>query len=275
MTLHSNTSRARCRCVLLAVIIASMLMCAGDVELNPGPPKKAATLSSMWTRSNSQSQAETNDEQIAATAPTLTDVVEMLAGLMAKVDQINATIQTLVEKQETLKQENKELREKVASLETKVETLESVMDDMESRSRRNNLLFHGVAKTGNRETWAQSEELVKDLIKNQLGITRDIEIDRAHRVGVGANSPIIARFAFFKDREVILGKKKLLKGTNFFIGEDFTRRVREVRKKLLPYLRKVREEGKQASMVFDHLVVDGRRFNFDEATGDIKRVGQP
>ena len=92
MTLHSNTSRVRCRCVLLAVIIASMLMCAGDVELNPGPPKKAATLSSIWTRSNNQSQAETNDEQIAATAPTLTDVVEMLAGLMAKVDQINATI---------------------------------------------------------------------------------------------------------------------------------------------------------------------------------------
>lgn len=34
---HSKVSTKRAQCVLLAIIISSLLMCSGNVELNPGP----------------------------------------------------------------------------------------------------------------------------------------------------------------------------------------------------------------------------------------------
>ena len=54
--------------------------------------------------------------------------------------------------------------------------------DIEDRSRRNNLRIDGISEN-DRETPEITEEKVKLLFKQQLGIEEHIEIDRAHRVG--------------------------------------------------------------------------------------------
>ena len=57
--------------------------------------------------------------------------------------------------------------------------------------------------------------------------------------------------------------KAKLKGTNIFMGEDFSRGVRELRRKLSPHLKKARQEGKRATMIHNYLLVDGKKYSVD------------
>ena len=58
--------------------------------------------------------------------------------------------------------------------------------------------------------------------------------------------------------------KTKLKGSNVFISEDFSLRVREIRKKLLPHLKAAKDEKKKAAMVYDHLLINGKKFILNE-----------
>ena len=77
-----------------------------------------------------------------------------------------------------------------------------------------------------------------------------------------------ARCAFFKDKVKILKAKRKLQCNSIFIGEDFCARVRDIRRKLTPHLKAKRNEGCRVSMVFDHLLVDGKRFTVDDYNSD-------
>ncbi|GFR69609.1 coagulation factor VIII-like protein [Elysia marginata] len=110
------------------------------------------------------------------------------------------------------------------------------------------------------------------MINNHLEIDdARIQIDRAHRLrsnnGTGA---IIVRITHYKDKENIMKNKKKLKDTNIHISDDYTPRIREIRRKLGPFLNKFRNEGKRATMVYDHLIVDGARLYWDPITGPVR-----
>jgi hypothetical protein len=141
--------------------------------------------------------------------------------------------------------------------------VEKVADDLEGRSRRNNLLFYGLEK-GEGETQQDLEDKLTDLFTDKLELADDIEMDRVHRVSSKPNSPVIARCTFYKDKVQILKAKKKLMGSNIFVGEDFSRGVREVRKKLSKFLKEKKDAGQRATMVFDHLLVEGEKLYLSE-----------
>jgi hypothetical protein len=85
-------------------------------------------------------------------------------------------------------------------------------------------------------------------------------MDRVHRLGSKQKAPIIARCTFFKDKVCVMKAKQKLKGTDYFIGEDFSKGVREKRKLLSPFLKEMRQGGKKATLVHDHIVQDGKRY---------------
>lgn len=138
-------------------------------------------------------------------------------------------------------------------------------DYLESQSRRNNLVFDGIAETAN-EGWAESEEKVRALLVEKLQLPREIEVERAHRTGRPSASregprprgdrprPIVARFLRFKDKVAVLERAKKLKGTNIFINEDFTEAVRQKRRDLLPALKAARDRGEIAYLRYDRLI---------------------
>ena len=143
------------------------------------------------------------------------------------------------------------------------------MEDIENRSRRNNLIFHGIAPVKENETWDDCESLLKNNISEKMGLDgQNISIDRAHRLksSSGRPAPIIARFTTFKDKERVMKERRKLKGSDVFINEDFSLNVRETRKQLKPFMSWFRSENKHASLVFDHLRVDGERFDYDPNT---------
>ncbi|KAL8574486.1 hypothetical protein ACOMHN_060156 [Nucella lapillus] len=108
-----------------------------------------------------------------------------------KMDSIHSKAQEQIDKMqsdfEEVSKENKELKEKIDRLENKV-------DDPEGRSRRNNLIFHGIHHPqGQTETWADCEKAVKKAVREELGIEDDVEVERAHRLRSGKGlHPIIA-----------------------------------------------------------------------------------
>lgn len=108
------------------------------------------------------------------------------------------------------------------------------MDDLESRERRNNLLFYGLSDSNANETAAQSEELIISQCTAKLELS-SLAVECVHRLGKFCkekNWPIIVRFNSFKSRQAVLAKAFKLKGLNVAISEDFSRTVRDKRKKL-------------------------------------------
>ena len=244
--------------VILVFLVAFFMQC-GDIHCNPGPPKSAAKLSSF---AYGQSPGSGNKPS-SAPEPTIADVVKMLSAMDKKIDSMCNTMQEQMDRVQTdiadVMKENHDLKEKVEKLETK-------LDDLEGRSRRKNLIFHGIPyPEGRTETWEDCESAVKSVLRDKMGMG-DVEVERAHRLKGGkAPHPIIASFHKYKDKERILTERRKLKEkkSDVFINEDFTPLVREKRRRLLPFLKEVKQAKKKAHLRFDTLVVEGKSFVYD------------
>ncbi|CAH1245985.1 Hypp7624 [Branchiostoma lanceolatum] len=97
-------------------------------------------------------------------------------------------------------------------------------------------------------------------MKEKLNLDRmNIEIERAHRNGRfqdgGRLRPIVAKLLRYKDRDTIIQRAKYLKGSNIYINEDFSEKVRQKRKELIPKMKEARERGEIAYMKFDTLII--------------------
>lgn len=284
LALKTRTSGVVWGLVLTYLYWGSLLYQCGDVELNPGPPTKD-TSAMRQTRLTSASARRTSSDRASAVSdsfssstqqtgePTLRDVMCALTNLNIRFDELQGSLSDIRNTQAALQSEMQELRDQVSDLTLKNEALQSVndglvkkvddmekkTDDLEGRSKRNNLIIYGIEKTGD-ETWEDCEGVVQDMFTDKLELSQDVQFDRVHRLNSKANSPIVARCTFYKDKVKVLQAKKKLMGSNVFIGEDYTTRVREIRKKLVPHLKKARSEGKRVTMVFDHLVIEGRKY---------------
>eukprot|EP00112_Aurelia_sp_Birch-Aquarium-sp1_P003221 Seg1359.13 transcript_id=Seg1359.13/GoldUCD/mRNA.D3Y31 product="hypothetical protein" protein_id=Seg1359.13/GoldUCD/D3Y31 len=99
---------------------------------------------------------------------------------------------------------------------------------LENQSRRNNVKISGVPESETEINWDETEKLVKSLIKTELGIEEEFEIERAHRAGrhekprgnqpwgassSQANRPprprnIVAKFTSWKAKEKVVKKAR-------------------------------------------------------------------
>ena len=97
---------------------------------------------------------------------------------------------------------------------------------LESHRRRNNLIFYGIPEEAN-ETTAKTESILYSFLEDNLKLKEDrISMERAHRLGKRNASgekprPIIAKFSFYKNKELALSNSRTLAGTVFGISQDF------------------------------------------------------
>ena len=252
--LGSYTCKIECKNLCLhLLLIGLLLICCGDIEINPGP--------------TSRQQPKEDFSAI------LQQINDNLAQLNSKVDMIahdlsvlKAQIDNVEDFQNALEAENEELR-------LKIRELEENNDKLESQSRRENLLFYGIPESEN-ESWKDTENKVNDILKSIDIDPTPIVIQRCHRLTSTAKPrPVIVKFLRFKDRELIFSEAmKKLKSTPYRVSEDFTKRIRELRKKLMPFLKEARDDGKRAFIRFDKLIIDGTVFAWDSAHNKIKRT---
>ena len=136
------------------------------------------------------------------------------------------------------------------------EDLVEKVDYIECQSRRNNVRIDGLAED-RQETWDATEAKARSFFRDQLGITTPLRIERAHRTGVKTTKtrPVVVKLTFFKDRELVLAKAKEKKVPGVFVYEDFSQRVINRRKALLPKLKDARDRGLLAYFSFDKLII--------------------
>ncbi|XP_046358682.2 uncharacterized protein LOC124136730 [Haliotis rufescens] len=134
-------------------------------------------------------------------------------------------------------------------------------DYLENVSRRNNLIFHGVPRGNETESWTDCELIVKNVLRDDLQLLDDVNIQRAHRITKG--KAIIVKLADDKDKHAILRASKALKDTGMFITEDFSPLVRQKRKKLLPKMFQARESGLKVFLRFDKLYTEDNFYSYD------------
>ena len=113
------------------------------------------------------------------------------------------------------------------------ENIDNKLVELEDRSRRKNVRIDGI-KEHNKETWDECERRVHSMSKERLDI-ENVEIDRAHRAGRKSGSKpraTVCKLLRFKDKQNILRKAKILKGTNIFINDDYCQDTVQYRNEL-------------------------------------------
>ena len=139
--------------------------------------------------------------------------------------------------------------EKMHMLTHKIDAITGVYDDLHEKmheidkTRKNNLMIYGIRPDFLPEIQLQLENKVKEIFKHNLSIGRDIPVTKISRLLTGPEvrgcRPVLVNFAHYKDREEVLSKSKLLRGTNVYITEDLSRKVRESRNELNKFMREV------------------------------------
>ena len=252
--------------VALSIVLSASLLLAGDVETNPGPPKSLRQ--QKLTPSQDFPKSPLADQTMQ---DLLTPIQEQLRKTNTILDTLTGQMTLVLNRLDSLEEKNNDLRNELQKVTRENELLVKRIDSLESHSRRNNLVITGVAMKNRSETWEETEKTVLHLFKSNLNIDLPpTAVERAHRLGTrGDAPPIIVKLGFFKDRQRILESRKKLKDKNskVFIREDFTTRVRAVRAKLAEFCRQQREMGKSPKMVFDHVYIDGHRYDLDERSG--------
>jgi hypothetical protein len=146
--------------------------------------------------------------------------------------------------------------------------LEDDIVDLQARSMRDNLLFFNIPE----ETLANNRRdencslKILNFCENNLKMSdakKNIKFDRAHRLGKFLSNktrPIVVKCSYPPDKALIKQQARmLLKNTDYRVSDQYPDKVREKRKALIPELIKAREEGKDAIISFDRLIIRGQR----------------
>ncbi len=145
-------------------------------------------------------------------------------------------------------------------------------------SRRENLIFTGVAESVSENC----AEKIHSVLCDKLGIEdakSRILLSRCHRLGPpGAKNrqrrgspdgpshppvrprPIIVRFQSHPDRESVWKKRANLKGSGIFMKEDIPETIEEERRSLYPILKRAKDAGHKATVVGNKLVIGGKSY---------------
>ena len=180
------------------------------------------------------------------------------------------TIDSYNVKIDCIEKELKLIKDHLGNSDVDLINLEDKVEYLENGSRRNNIRIVGVPEAPQfKESWEESEQIVKDKINTLLGISEDLQIERAHRVGkpkafftrpdgskVKARPrPIVAKFQSWKQKESVLREARAKKPDGIKFVPDLSQRTLDKRERLVPQLLDARRHGKIAYFVLDKLVV--------------------
>ena len=214
------------------------------------------------------------EKKVVTNAREIESINEKVTKTNQSVEEVKKSVDNWKDKLEASVVEVKGVAAEVRRIDERMMALESRVIDQEARSRRNNLLFFGVAeKEGENCT-----KVINDII-NKLNVgCRKNPTQRAHRLGpekrrndVGRGRdqprPIIVNFLDFQDRQAVrFARKHLTAPIN--VGEDFPLEVRNARKSLQPELRELWNRGKRATIAYPaRLIVDGNMVKEVSITG--------
>jgi prefoldin subunit 5 len=176
----------------------------------------------------------------------------------------NERLKSVEDKVDSIEFSQDKLYDKVSNLEAEKKSLKDEVTYLQSQSMRNNLVFANIEES-ERESNTETEAKLRKFLVEKMNIAQDyadkLILERVHRMGVsrqGNPRSIVAKFHEFKDREYVRKQAKSLKGTRFYVNEQYPKEVADKRRKLVPRLKEAKQQGKNAWISYDTLYIDGR-----------------
>ena len=189
------------------------------------------------------------------------------------VDECNANTALALEKIKKLEARVEYLENNLATLKSENVTLSSHMKlqqekclKLEAQSRRENLVLDGIAESTPDDCLSKVKHIFTNIMKVQN--VNEIKIERCHRLGprlpnMTRPRPVIFKFNWFEDRQRVWASRQKLKGTNYWISEDFPQEIRDRRRVLQPIAKKARDDGMTASLSIDRLLINHKSYTTD------------
>ena len=205
-------------------------------------------------------------------------LTNLVANLQSELDSIKDYVKTVENTATDAFKKNGELQTELTQLQQEHDTLHSKYNELhqhilniETQSRRDNLCFDGVPEESG-ETDAACEQKVRTLLKDNMNIdASDMKIVRCHRLGPprknalppGKPRSLIVKFHFYGDRSRVWDARRKLKGSPFFVSENFPNEIEARRRRLWPVFNAARRDpalkGK-VSLRVDRLILNGQAY---------------
>ncbi|KAK3085537.1 hypothetical protein FSP39_004866 [Pinctada imbricata] len=147
----------------------------------------------------------------------------------------------------------------VQTLVEKNDELSEQITDLRVRSMKYNLIFSGIQE-GEREN---SEQVLQDFLANELDIQQYIDFANVHRFGRqhrGKPRPLIAKFLYQRDLDMVLRNARKLRGKSYYINRQFPDEIEQARRSLYPIMKEFRSKGDHVKLVRDTLYVNGEPY---------------
>lgn len=230
----------------------------GRGEKRPRPSSSPEADSDSCVVMSGEKVGELTQGQLMDSLSKLLDLKlsELCLNLASKKDfeHLSGQVSVLVE-------ENSALKEEVSVLRVQGQAVSAKLLDLESRSRRNNLIFKGLK-------WSKHTRdfrlVVSNFCADYFGSDNRLWINRAHPLGKGRDA-IIAHIPSDSDIDYIMSRTHMLKDKGFVVHRDYPQEVREKRACLVAVRAEVeRVVGRRRMpLAFDHLNVEGTRFTWE------------
>ena len=194
------------------------------------------------------------------------DYLKKMESVPQGINNINQNIMDLRDEMKSLGGEVTRLKDDNCRMRRMVDKLQGKIDYLENQSRRQNLDIRNLPAQVEKESWADVEGLITGFINKELKIKLEGgDIERAHRVARNKAQvkPIVVKFSTFKKKDEILRNSWRLKGSKVLIQEDFSERVIEERRKLLPLLKEAKGKNLRASLTYNRLKVENKVYVYD------------
>ena len=273
-----------------------------DVE--PDTPSPSITHQPKSSRLGLGLSSRSDSSDLLYTGQTIAtkDILEMIKDEMRGnfrlilKEEIATGNDSLLSKLEVLKNrieaQNKEIewcKEELNKERQLRKVLEEKLLGQETYSRRDNLLFSGIAEERG-ETYQDCErKVIQALSHAGLGNLNPGAVVRAHRIGRPQIKPgerprpILMRFLLFKDRQFTFENRSALRQNHIFVNEDFPEEVTKRRQVLTPLywaIHKYTTDGKQfpyrhsVKLVGDKLIFNGQLYT-TETVHKLPQMFQP
>ncbi|KAH8030573.1 hypothetical protein HPB51_009634 [Rhipicephalus microplus] len=265
------------RIVVICLHLLDLLSLCDDVESNPGPKGSSESV-----RGKESSSENLSDRSL---------LLEVLAGqkeLMKRMDTIDSSQKDITNTLAQFKDRLESLecgleylsvcQTKVADVELHVSTMKSAItskaekvDDLENRSRRNNIIIHGVSEPQDETLPSLTSRITDDFFKGKLDLNVT-GIERCHRLGSkrpNKTRPVIVKLIDYREKLEILRNCVKPKDSGLYVTEDFSQKVRQARKNLWDSKVVNRERNERVKLLFDKVSVNGKLFVWDEAKNDM------
>lgn len=220
-----------------------------DSSCEDGFNKSKKTLRSPQQRQITKKN-NTNTEQI-----DMDEIKIQLAELKAQmekntVDIINQLKNEFRVKEEKWENEKKEFMQRIEKLEDNAEM-------SERNWKKNNIIIKGIKLNNEKEI----KKDIESFLKNETKV--EAKLNNAYRVKTDKTEFVVARFEDFEDKIKVMKNRKMLRNTDKYIDNDYTKKEQEIQREIRNIGKEHKEKGKKVYVGYQKIFIDDEEYRWD------------